>query len=118
MSASFQANCLVDYLCGMVNLRMLNPSSQNTYQLSDICNLMDQNLSIGVVPMLKKAQQEYFVQNIDVPIVQGTSAYTFPTRAIGNAVRDVVLVDASGNEVALNNLMREYIKVQCPFNFV
>lgn len=118
MAANFASNCLVDYLCGLVNLRMLNPNSQNTYQLQDIANLMDQNLSIGVVPMLKKAQQEYFVYNVDTTIVNGQSAYTFPTRAVGNAVRDVVLVDASGNEVALNNLMREYIKVQFPFNFV
>lgn len=73
---------------------------------------------MGIVPLLKKCQQEYFVYNVDVPIVNGQSAYTMPTRAIGNAVRDVVLLDASGNEVALNNLMREYIKVQFPFNFV
>ena len=80
--------------------------------------MMDRDLSMGVIPMLKKVQQEYFVYNVDVPIVQGQSSYTMPTRAIGNAVRDVVLVDSNGNEVALNNLMREYIKVAFPFTFV
>jgi hypothetical protein len=79
---------------------------------------MDNELSLGVVPLLKKTQQNYFVMNVDVTIVNGKSAYTMPTRAVGNALRDVVLLDASGNEVALNNLEREYIKVQFPFNFV
>jgi hypothetical protein len=79
---------------------------------------MDDDLSLVLVPLLKKAQQDYLVYNVDVPIVNGQSAYTMPPRAVGNALRDVVLVDSSGNEVALNNLMREYIKVQFPFNFV
>jgi hypothetical protein len=79
---------------------------------------MDGELSAGVIPLLKRCQQEYFVYNVDVTIVQGQSSYTMPTRAIGNAVRDVVLVDSNGNEVALNNLMREYIKVQFPFTYV
>lgn len=116
--ATFASNCLVDALAAKVNLKMLNPLSQNTYQLADIVSMMDDDLSLVLVPLLKKAQQDYFVYNVDVTIVNGQSAYTMPTRAVGNALRDVVLVDANGNEVALNNLMREYIKVQFPFNFV
>ena len=116
--ATFAQKCLVDYLCGVVNLKCLNPISQNTYDLPAIVDLMNNELSLGVVPLLKKTGQEFFVYNVDVPIVQGQSSYLFPPRAVGNSVRDVVLLDASGNEVALNNLMREYIKVQFPFNFV
>ncbi|MDE2099559.1 MAG: hypothetical protein KGL39_20065 [Patescibacteria group bacterium] len=116
--ASFASNCLVDTLATKVNTKCLNPSSQNTFQSSDIVSVMDDELSQGILPLLKATSQEYFVYNVDVPIVQGTSAYTFPTRAIGNALRDVVLVDSAGNEVSLNNLMREYIKVSFPFTFV
>jgi hypothetical protein len=115
---SFAENCLVDSLAAEVNLHCLNPLSNNTFQPADIVTLMGCNLSLGVVPLIKKTQQNYFVMNVDVPIVAGKSSYTMPTRAIGNALRDVVLLDASGNEVALNNLEREYIKVQFPFNFV
>lgn len=116
--ATFAANCLVDSLAAMVNQKCLNPQSNNTFQLADIVALMDNELSMGIVPFLKSTQQEYFVYNVDQTITNGVSSYTFPPRAIGNALRDVVLLDASGNEVALNNLMREYIKVQFPFNFV
>jgi hypothetical protein len=116
--ASFAANCLVDQLATNVGTRCLNPSSQNTFQPADIVTMMDRELSLGVVPLLKKVQQNYLVMNVDVPITQGKSAYTMPPRAVGNALRDVVLLDPSGNEVALNNLEREYIKVQFPFNFV
>ena len=115
---TFAETCLVDSLAAEVNLECLNPNSQNTYTLADIVTLMNCELSLGIVPLLKRTQQNYFVYNVDIPIIQGQSYYQFPPRAIGNAVRDVVLLDASGNEVALNNLEREYIKVQFPFNFV
>jgi hypothetical protein len=105
-------------LAATVNLKCLNPISNNTYGLADIVALMDNELSLGVVPLIKKTQQNYFVTNVDVTIVNGQSSYTMPTRAVGNALRDVVLLDSAGNEVALNNLEREYIKVQFPFNFV
>lgn len=116
--AVFADRCLVDSLAATVNLKCLNPASQNTYQPADVVSLMDNELSLVIVPLLKSVQQDYFVYNVDVPIVNGQSSYTMPTRAVGNALRDVVLLDASGNEVALNNLEREYIKVQFPFNFV
>ena len=115
---TFAQNCLVDSLAALVNLKCLNPNSQNTFQLADIVSLMDNELSLAIVPLLKKTGQEYFVYNVDVPIVQGQSSYVFPPRAIGNAVRDVVLLDAGGNELALNQLMREYIKVAFPYNMV
>lgn len=115
---NFADNCLVDSLVSDINLECLNPTSQNTYQPADIARLMDCEMSLGIVPLLKAVRQEYFVYNVDVDIVAGKTAYTFPPRAIGNAMRDIVLLDASGNEVALNQLMREYIKVQFPFNFV
>jgi hypothetical protein len=116
--ASFAELCLVDALAAKVNLKCLNPISQNTYLAADIVDLMNDDMSMVIVPLLKKAQQDYFVYNVDVTIVNGKSAYTMPPRAVGNALRDVVLVDSAGNEVALNNLMREYMKVQFPFNFV
>ena len=116
--ASFATNCLVDTLAAKVNLKCLNPLSQNTYQLPDIVSMMDDDLSLVIVPLMKKVQQDYMVYNVDMTITAGTTSYTIPPRAVGNALRDVVLVDSAGNEVALNNLMREYIKVKTPFNFV
>src|ERR1035437_347762 len=116
--ASFAANCLVDALAAKVNLKCLNPISQNTYGLADIVSMMDDDLSLVVVPLMKKVQQDYLVYNVDMTITAGATSYTIPPRAVGNALRDVVLVDSAGNEVALNNLMREYIKVKAPFNFV
>jgi len=118
MSANFNTNCTVDYLCGIVNSRCLNPVSQNAYQLQDIANLMDLESNGFVVPLLKKVQQEYMVKNYDYPINQGQTAYMMPSRAVGNALRDVVLVDSSGNEIGLNNLMREYIKSEFPCTWV
>jgi hypothetical protein len=79
---------------------------------------MSDEMFLQCVPLMKKTGQNFFVYNVDQAIVAGNSAYTFPPRAVGNAVRDVVLLDSAGNEVALNNLEREYIKVQFPFNYV
>ena len=115
---TFAETCLTDALAAEVLLETLSPNSQNAFTLADIVTLMNCKLSLGIVPLLKRVNQNYLTYNVDVPIVQGKSAYTMPPRAIGNALRDVVLLDASGNEVSLNNLEREYIKVQFPFNFI
>ena len=116
--ADFASGCLADSLAAEVNLHCLNPVSSNTFQLADIVTLMGCNMSLHIVPLMKSVGQDYFVMNVDLPITAGKSAYTIPPRAIGNAIRDVVLLDASGNEIALNNLAREYIKIQFPFNFI
>ncbi len=118
MADSFQSHALVDYLAAKVNLKMLNPLSQNTYQLSDIVSLMSDEMSLVVVPLLKAASGDYFTMNVDIQIVNGQSAYTYPKRAVGNALKDIVLLDAGGNEINLNNLERGYIKSQFPFTFI
>ena len=63
---TFAEQCLVDSIAAEVNLETLNPTSQNTYQLADIVTLMNCKLSLGIVPLLKKTQQNYFVYNVDV----------------------------------------------------
>jgi hypothetical protein len=111
----FTDQCTVDYLVQQVNNRCLNPDSQNTFEPADLINIMDSELSNYCVPLLKKVKQEFFVTYFDQPIT-GATSYQIPPRAIGNALRDVVFVDASGNEIALSNLLPEYTKTTFPLN--
>ena len=118
MSDSFQSHCLVDFLAAKCNTKMLNPLSQNTYGLSDIVSLMSDEMSMVIVPLLKAASGDYLTMNVDMTITNGQSAYTYPPRAVGNALKDIVLLDSAGNEINLNNLERGYIKCQFPFTFI
>lgn len=86
------------------------PNSQSLFQNADFLALMTDEMHSFVVPMIKAKNDEYFVVNIDVPLVANTSTYTIPTRAIGGSLRDVVLVDANGNESDLPRLQPEFIK--------
>jgi hypothetical protein len=44
-------------------------------------------------------RENYFVANSDTLVVSGQKAYPIPTRAIGDKLKDVVIVDADGNPI-------------------
>ena len=114
--AQIQNFWLVDYLVTQVANRALNPQSQNLWSNQDIANMMDSQVKNVILPLLKEVHQEYLVMYVDDVISSMNASYKIPPRAIGNALRDIVLVDASGNEIALNNLLPEYTKLSFPFN--
>lgn len=91
-------------------LRASVPSSQNLFLDPDFIILLNNHMVSIVVPMIKSVNEEYFVVNTDTPLVAGTSEYTIPTRALGGALRDIVLVDAAGNESDLPRLQPEIAK--------
>lgn len=91
------------------------PTSQALFLTADFVALLDDELFATVLPMIQRTKEEYFITSSDVAIVAGTSAYTIPSRAAGSQLRDVVIVDASGNEASIPNLGPEGIKNQGGF---
>src|SRR5882724_185316 len=61
------------------------------------------NAEIGdyLVPfILTNARKGYFETFLDVPLVAGISTYRIPSKACGDRLRAIQLVDASGNPYA------------------
>lgn len=87
--------------------RAVMPTSQALFQDSDLLAFLSGQLHSHIVPLIKSKNDEYFVVHEDAALVAGTSEYRIPTRAQGGALRDVVVVDASGNEYELDRLQPE-----------
>jgi len=91
------------------------PTSQALFLAADFIALMNDELMNTVLPLIQRAKEEFFITSTDTAIVAGTSAYTIPSRAAGSQLRDIVIVDESGNEASIPNLGPSGIKNQGGF---
>lgn len=86
------------------------PTSQSTFTPADLVALMNDEMFSVLLPRMKDVREEYFVTQEDLDLVVGQADYTIPTRAAGNALRDVVFVNAAGVESPCPRLAPEDIK--------
>lgn len=86
------------------------PTSQSTFSPADLVALMNDEMHSIILPRIKDVREEYFVTYTDFPLVSGQSEYVIPSRAAGNALRDVVFVDSNNRESPCPRLAPEDIK--------
>lgn len=91
------------------------PTSQALFLTADFIALMNDELMNTVLPLIQRVKEQYFATYTDTAIVSGTAAYRIPSRAAGNQLIDIVVVDDSGNEASLPNLGPQGIKNQGGF---
>lgn len=65
---------------------------------ADILTLANEEISLRLVPLVRRSRGDYFVSIHDVPIVNGTGAYRVPERAQTSGLREVTILDSSGRE--------------------
>jgi len=65
---------------------------------ADILTLANEEISLRLVPLVRRSRGDYFVSIYDVPIVTGTGAYRVPERAQTSGLREVTILDSSGRE--------------------
>lgn len=82
------------------------PTSNDLFSTADFLALFNFQLRSDITPMMLKLNEEYFLQSKDFTISQG-STYRIPTRAVGAKIRDLKLVDGSGNYTPLSRLYEE-----------
>jgi hypothetical protein len=88
-----------DSLIASIKRRITLPDAQNLYSSDDLIAFMSDELASTIIPLVHSVQQEYWVQKIDVPLVQNQTNYTIPIRGITNGLRLVTLLDTNGNEI-------------------
>lgn len=84
-------------LIASVKRRISFPVSQNTFSEEDILAFANEEMSISQVPSIIEYHEEYFVFNIEVPLVPNKSKYSIPERAIGMKLRNLFWKDGAGN---------------------
>jgi hypothetical protein len=86
-----------DDLIASVKRKISFPVSQNTFTDQDILSFANEEMAISQVPSVLEFHEEYFVFVDEIPLVQGTSRYQIPERALGMKLRDVKYKDVNGN---------------------
>jgi len=86
-----------DRLLKTIKRRGFIPNSQESFTDADFLEIATEEMNFGIIPMMIRAQEEHLVYTIDIPFELGKRNYAIPTRAHGNKVRDVSLIDTNGN---------------------
>lgn len=82
------------------------PTSDDLFSNADFISLLNHCLKSDITPMMLKLNEEYFLQYKDFAMASGIT-YRIPTRAVGAKIRDLQIVDASGNHTSLMRLYEE-----------
>lgn len=105
-------------LIASIRRRAFIPRSQETFTDSDFLEMASEEVNIGLMSYIIKTHEEYLVYYEDIPIVNDQNRYEIPERAHGNKLRDVSLVDGSGNLYELHRLSLEEISdFSGPYNY-
>lgn len=94
--------------------RTLAPNALGAIQSGDVITFLDEEMRSTVAPLVLAAQEEFWVQNIDTPVLANVYNYTIPQRASFATWRDVVFVDSNGVEINMTELSPEYLKLTYP----
>ena len=82
-------------LIASIKRRAFIPRSQETFTDADFLEMATEEVNLGLMPFIMKAHEEYLVYYIDVPIEIGLRKYAIPSRAQGNKLRDIFLLDGN-----------------------
>lgn len=101
----------VDGLVDSVKNKYLLPDSQVLLTTQNFVDLLDEEMRTIIIPLIISCHSEYFVTNYDQTITSSSNAYDLPRRSVGGVLRDVLLVDGSGNEYAMNYIDPSMAKI-------
>lgn len=92
---------LVEDLIESVKDRSFAPISQNTFEDAGLLRILNEELKLKLAADLLRAREDFFIWRKTVPIVANKDLYPIPNRAIGNTIKALFYVDASGNQYPL-----------------
>lgn len=106
-----------DDLIRSLKRRALIPTDQSTFSVEDFLEILNEEMDTGILPYLLEQHEEHLVNFIELDADQEAPfEYAIPYRAIGNKLRDVALVDSSGNIFELSRVSLEEISDYNSFN--
>jgi hypothetical protein len=82
-------------LLSSIKRRGMIPSSQVTFQDTDLLSMATEEIQIELLPLLIGVREEYYVRSYDYAITSATQSYRVPVRAVGMGLRDVLYRDST-----------------------
>lgn len=95
-----------DDLIASIKRRILVPINQSTFSEQDFLDFATEEMNLGVVPTVISNHEDYYIYSEDIPLVANQVAYDIPYRAIGNKLKDVLLVDSGDNTFEMTRISR------------
>lgn len=90
-----------------IKIRGSFPTANDLFSSSDYLQILNDEMMNQVTPLITKLNAEFFLAYQDTTIVVGTNTYRMPKRAVGSLLRDVQIIDSSGNVQSLPRLFEE-----------
>jgi hypothetical protein len=84
-------------LLASVRRRTGMPAAAGLFSDAEILTCADEETRSYLVPFVLSEREDYWTENYDVSLVDGTASYRLPYRAVGGKLRDVYLIDQFGN---------------------
>lgn len=91
---------LVEDLIEGVKRRGYIPISQSTEDTDSLIARLNDELSLTIVPAIESVKENYWLTSERISIVANKYLYNIPARASGTALKDIWLLDDSGNYLA------------------
>jgi hypothetical protein len=92
-----------DTLVADIKRRAMIPTNQLTFTKSDFLAFANSEIDQGLVPMIISIKEEYYVSEVEYPLVANKSKYPIPYRAVGGKLRNIFYQDTNG---ALSEMTR------------
>jgi hypothetical protein len=86
-----------DALIKSIKRRAFIPSSQETFTSADFLEMATEEVNLHLVPLVQRMHEEHLIYQVEYDIIPGVNRYYMPSRAHGNKLRDVALVDENQN---------------------
>lgn len=93
MSDALTSNRLVE----SIKRRASIPESQSTFTKDDFLEFANEELRLGLVPMIMALHEDYLLYENLVPLVSNVKEYSIPSRAVGNKLRDLQYMTDNGS---------------------
>lgn len=87
-----------DDLIASAKRRGVIPIAQATWQNADFLAVADEEIQGYILPLVRRVREDFYAQASDFSIADGAD-YRIPYRAVGGVLRDVHLLDSSGDVV-------------------
>lgn len=98
------ADWLFDETIAGLKRRANIPTSSESWTAADFRAYANDSMRGYIFPLLRRLAEEHFVAVFDTTVTSGTAAYRVSYRALGEALRDVMISDGAGG---FNSLVRD-----------
>lgn len=91
----------VDAIVSLCKQKAVIPNTAALFSSANVAALLDDSMRRKIIPLIKKLKEEYWVTTTATQVSATVNLYPIPYRAVGNALRDVALMDNNQNLLQL-----------------